>query len=107
MYIVQTAAHYMSDCFVEPYKFDIDRYLPPRNEHNGPGYAPYGLDAHTCTGRAWMHLHLTITMLLVAYYFEFEPLPRDYKLKINPFPALSVTGKLRLRIANQLQEFPT
>ena len=107
MYIVQTAAHYMSDCFVEPYKFDIDRYLPPRNEHSGPGYAPYGLDAHTCAGRAWMHLHLTITMLLVAYYFEFEPLPKDYKLKINSFPALSVTGKLRLRIANQLHEFPT
>ncbi len=107
LYIVQTAAHYMSDCFAEPYKFDIGRYLPPRNEHNGSGYAPYGLDTHTCAGRAWMHLHLTVTMLLITYYFEFEPLPKDYRLKIEPFPALSVTRKLRLRIASQLHEFQT
>ena len=106
LYIVQTATHYMSDCFAEPYKFDIDRYLPPRNEHSGPEYAPYGLDAHTCAGRAWMHLQLAVTMLLIAYYFEFEPLPKDHKLKINPFPALSVTKKLKLRIARQLHEFP-
>ena len=106
IYIVQSAAHYMSDCFAEPFKFDIDRYLAPRNEHNDPGYAPYGLDAHKCAGRAWMHLHLTVTMLLMAYYFEFEPLPKNYRLKIEPFPALSVTRKLRLRIGRQLHEFP-
>ncbi len=106
LYIVQSAAHYMSDCFPEPYEFDIDRYLPPRNEHNGPVYAPYGLDAHTCAGQVWFHLQLTVTMLLIAYYFEFEPLPKDYKLKIDPFPALSVTKKLKLRIASQLHQLP-
>ncbi len=107
LYIVQTAAHYMSDCFPDPYKFDIDRYLSPRNEHHGPGYAPYGLDTHTCAGRAWMHLHLAVSLLMIAYYYKFEPLPDGYKLKINPFPALSVTKKLKLRIASQLHEFPT
>ena len=40
--IVQTAAHYMSDVFPNPDSFDIDRYLPPRNEHRSPGYAPFG-----------------------------------------------------------------
>ena len=107
LYIVQTATHYMSDCFPDPYKFDIDRYLSPRNEHKGPGYAPYGLDTHTCAGQAWVHLQLAATMLMIAYYFEFAPLPSDYHLKIEPFPALSVTKKLKLRIASQLHEFPT
>ena len=106
LYIVQTGAHYMSDCFADPYKFDIDRYLPPRNEHQGSGYAPNGLDTHSCAGWAWMHLQLTVTMLVIAHHFEFAPLPDDYKLKINPFPALSVTKKLRLRIASQLHEIP-
>ena len=106
LYIVQTAAHYMSDCFADPHKFDIDRYLPPRNEHHNPGYAPYGLDTHTCAGQAWVHSHLAVTVLIIAYYFEFAPLPKDYKLKINPLPALSVTKKLKLRIASQLHEFP-
>jgi cytochrome P450 len=104
LYIVQTAAHYMSDCFPDPYEFDIDRYLPMRNEHRGPGYAPNGLDTHSCAGWVWMHLQLTVTVLVIAHHFEFAPPPKDYKLKINPFPALSVTEKLRLRIASQLRE---
>ena len=107
LYIVQTAAHYMSDSFPDPYRFDVDRYLPPRNEHHGPGYAPYGLDTHSCAGRAWMNLQLAVTVLLIAYHFKFAPVPHDYKLKINPFPALSVSKKLKLRIASQLHEFPS
>lgn len=106
LYIVQTAAHYMDDCFEDPYKFDIDRYLPPRNEHRGAGYAPYGLDTHTCAGQAWMHLQLTVTMLVIAHHFEFAPLPSDYRLRIDPFPALSVSRKLKLRFASQLREVP-
>ena len=46
----QTAAHYMEDTFPEPYTSDIDRYLPERNEHLSPGYAPYALGTHTCLG---------------------------------------------------------
>ena len=106
LYIVQTAAHYMSRCFADPYNFDIDRYMSPRNEHHGPGYAPYGLDTHTCAGRPWMNLQLAVSLLVIAYHFKFAPLPNDYRLKINPLPALSVTKKLRLRIASQLHELP-
>ncbi len=107
LYIVQTAAHYMSDSFPDPYKFDIDRYLPLRKEHRGPGYAPFGLDTHRCMGQAWVNFQLVVTVLNIAYHFEFEPLPIDYPLKINPLPGLSVTKKLKLRIANQLRELPT
>ena len=38
--IAQTATHYMEEVFPDHKKFDIDRYLPPRNEHLSPGYAP-------------------------------------------------------------------
>ena len=104
LHIVQTGAHYMDDCFPNPYEFDIDRYLPPHNQHRGSGYAPYGLDTHTCAGQAWMRLYLSFTLLTIAHYFEFEPLPKDYELKINPFPALTVSKKLKLRIASQRHE---
>ena len=103
--IAQSAAHYMSDSFPEPYKFDIDRYLPPRNEHRKPDYAPYGLGTHMCVGYAWMNLQMIVNLLMIAYYFELAPLPKNHKLKINPLPTLSVTRKLKLRIANQLHEF--
>ena len=37
VHIAQTATHYMDDVFPDATKFDIDRYLPPRNEHHSPG----------------------------------------------------------------------
>ena len=42
VFIAQTATHYMDDLFPDPFKFDIDRYKPPRKEHLGIGYAPTG-----------------------------------------------------------------
>ena len=104
--IAQSAAHYMDDSFPDPYKFDIDRYLPPRNEHQKRDYAPYGLGTHMCVGYVWMNLQMIVTLLMIAYYFEFASLPENHKLKINPFPTLSVTKKLKLRIANRLHELP-
>lgn len=50
LYIAQTAPHYMEDVFPEAFTFDIDRYLPPRSEQRGPGYAPKGLGTHMCLG---------------------------------------------------------
>ena len=105
LHIVQTAPHYMGNCFPDPYKFDIDRYLPPRNEHNSSAYAPYGLDAHSCIGQVWANLQLAFTLLIITRHFEFVAVPEDYRVKISPFPGLSVTRKLRLRIARQLEEF--
>ena len=107
LYIVHSATHYSSDCFPDPHKFDIDRYLPSRKEHRNIGYAPYALDTHTCAGRVWMNLQMAVNILMIAHHFEFAPLPKNYKLKINPIPALTVSKKLKLRIANQLRELPS
>ena len=40
--IAQTASHYMDDVFPDARTFDIDRYLPPRNEHQIPDTLPMG-----------------------------------------------------------------
>ena len=105
IHIAQGAAHYMDDVFPEPTKFDIDRYLPPRNEHHSPGYAPFGLGTHTCLGSRWMELHLAINLLMIAHYFTLE-LPSNSKLKISMFPSLSVGKKLKFRVAEQRRELP-
>ena len=106
VFIAQSAAHYMNDSFPDPYQFDIDRYLPPRNEHKTSDYAPFGLGTHMCVGYVWMNLQMIVTLMVIAYYFEFAPLPKNYKFKINPLPTLSVSKKLKLRIASQLRELP-
>ena len=104
LFIAQSAAHYMEDVFPDPWKFDIDRYQPPRNEHHSSGYAPYGLGTHTCLGSRWMDLHLAINVLMIAHYFNIEVSPADYKLRFNPIPSMKPSKKLKFHIAEQRRE---
>ena len=99
--IAQTASHYMSDVFPDPWKFDIDRYLPPRSEHTSPGYAPYGLGTHKCLGSRWMELQLAVNVLMVAHYFNIEVFPPNYKLSFNPMPSMKPSRNLQFRIAER------
>ena len=101
VYIAQTASHYMSEVFPEPFKFDIDRYLPPRNEHHDPGYAPYGLGPHRCLGSGWMELQLAVNVLMVAHYFNIEVFPNNYKLGFSPLPSMKPNKKLSFRVVEQ------
>ena len=104
--IAQTASHYMEDVFPDPFKFDIDRYLPPRLEHQSPGYAPYGLGTHKCLGSRWMELQLTVNVLMVAHYYTLQVAPANYKLRFSPLPSMKPSKKLMFHIAEQRHELP-
>ena len=104
LYNVQAATHYMPDLFPDPFSFDIDRYLPPRNEHHGPGYVPFGLGTHRCLGSRWLELQMSINLLMLAHYFTLEVYPANYKLRISPFPSMKPSKKLKFRIAEQRRE---
>ena len=100
----QTASHYMDDVFPEATKFDIDRYLPPRNEHHSPGYAPYGLGTHTCLGSRWMELQLAVNVLMVAHHFKLEVFPRKYKLRFSPLPSMKPSKNLKFDVVERRHE---
>ena len=106
--IAQTATHYMETSFPDPFTFDIDRYLPPRKEHLGTSYAPYGLGTHTCLGSRLTSLQLAINMLMLTHYFtlEISPAKQQHKPKISAFPSASVNNKLRFVITEQRHEMP-
>jgi cytochrome P450 len=106
IYIAQTAPHYMNDVFPDPFTFDIDRYLPERNEHRSPGYAPYGLGTHTCLGFRWMEVHLAVNVLMIAHYFTLKVSPANYKLRFSPIPSMKPSKKLKFLIAEQRRERP-
>ena len=106
LYIAQTASHYMEDVFPEPFKFDIDRYLPLRNEHRSHGYAPYGLGTHRCLGSRWMDLQLVVNILMIAHYFNLKVSPADYQLRFDPMPSMKPSKKLKFLIAEQRRELP-
>lgn len=106
VFIAQTASHYMEDKFPDPFTFDIDRYLPPRDEHLGPGYAPFGLGTHTCLGFRWVELQLAVNLLMIAHYFKLDVTPAGTKMRISPFPSLSPGGRLKLVVSEQRRELP-
>ena len=108
IHIAITATHYMSDVFSEPYKFDIDRFLPSRREHHSLGFAPYGLGTHRCLGTRWMEMHLAVNLLMLAHHFTIEVTPAKFaeKLRLNPFPSLKPSKKLKFRISEQRRELP-
>ncbi len=104
IFIAQTASHYMPEVFPDPFTFDIDRFLPPRNEHLSPGFAPYGLGTHMCLGHRWLELQLAVNVLMVAHYFNIEITPADYRLKFSPLPSMKPSKKLKFRIVERRHE---
>ncbi|MXY91442.1 MAG: cytochrome P450 [Gammaproteobacteria bacterium] len=97
--LCQTASHYLDSLYKDPSKFDIDRYLPDREEHMAPGaYAPYGLGTHTCLGHRWVDLQMTVNILMIAHRLKLEIAPADYRLGINPFPTCAPNRKLKFKV---------
>ena len=102
--VATTATHYMEDLFPDPFTFDIDRHMPPRNEHLGPGYAPYGLGTHTCLGSRWLDLQLAVNVLMVAHHFNLKVSPANYKFRFDPLPSLKPSKKLKFLVAEQRRD---
>ena len=104
--IAQTAPHYLAEHFPDPLRFDIDRYLPGRDEHRQRGaYAPFGLGTHTCLGSRWVEFQMVVNVLLIAHHFHLQLTPADYRLRFNPFPTSSPDKKLRFLVAELRRPF--
>ena len=101
IFIVQSAAHYMEDAFPDPFAFDVDRYLPERREDAGASYAPFGLGTHMCPGHRWVELQVTANLLMLTHYFRFEMANPNYRLRINPFPTLAPSKRMKIVVAER------
>ncbi len=104
--IAPTAPHYMRDEFPDPLTFDIDRYLPPRNEHLSPAYAPYGLGTHRCLGIRWTETQVAFNVLLLAHYFTIDLSPPGADLRTSPLPTQSLSKKMKFVITEKRHEIP-
>ena len=102
IHIVHSATHYMEDIFPAPLSFDIER--DQKNSEKSTSYVPFGLGTHRCLGFRWVELHLTVSLLMLLHHFRFEMASTDYQLRINPFPTMSPTRKMKLRIAEKRHE---
>ena len=94
-----TVPHYLPEFFPEPYKFDIDRYVEPRNEHLQPGvFSPYGLGEHICLGAGQAEALIMLTLATLLHHVNLELDPTDYELRIRAMPTPAPDDKLRVRV---------
>lgn len=99
VFVVMTIPHFLPELFPNPYKYDIDRYAPPRNEHRQPAmYAPFGLGPHTCAGNKLAEVLLMTTLAALLRYVEFEPLPKNHVTKVVTAPLPGPTPDSTFRI---------
>lgn len=90
-FIVATAAPHFSDKFyADPYKFDIERYHEPRNEHKKRGvFAPFGAGSHTCLGAGLAEVQIMLSVATLLHQAEFTMDPANYKLKKVYAPSMT------------------
>ncbi len=87
LYVATVVPHFMEEFFPDPYKFDIERYEEPRNEHRAPGaFSPFGRGAHTCLGQSLADVMLMLTMARFFYKMDLSLPSPDYELKTKTAP---------------------
>lgn len=83
--------------FNAPEKFDVDRFLPPRNEHKQKNALnPYGAGAHTCLGAGMAETLLAVLLATIIGTEDLNLFPNDYTLRPFHLSALSPYQNFRL-----------
>lgn len=69
-----TVSHLIPEYFADPLKFDVDRFLPPREEDKKRDYAylPFGGGRHKCMGNAFAILQVKAILSILLRRFDFE-----------------------------------
>ena len=102
--VATTVSHHLSECFPEPARFDIDRYLPERREHRRPGaFAPFGVGPHVCLGAGFAEVAILATMATLVREVDLVLDPPGYRLRIDPVPTPHPDDRFGFRVTARRQ----
>lgn len=97
--VMTGATHRLPECFPEPQRFDIDRYLPERGEdRQSYAYVPFGLGHHRCLGSGMAVSLGVLTLAAVARWVDVSLHPPGYRLKIISLPTQRPDRRFRFRV---------
>ena len=97
-----TVTHYLPEYFPEPDRFDIDRYLPGREEHKQAGiYVPFGLGVHRCMGSGFAEAQIALTIATILHETVLELDPPDYELRLVPSPFPTPSKGFRFKMTRR------
>jgi cytochrome P450 len=90
--------HFDEKLFRDPFRFDIDRFAPPRLEHRTRfAYAPYGLGPTTCLGAGLADAQLAASIASLLRHADIEYADPTYELRTVYTPSARPEG-LRVRV---------
>jgi cytochrome P450/CRP-like cAMP-binding protein len=95
IYVAASVTHFLPELFPNPYAFDVDRFLPPRDEQRQPrALLPFGAGSHACLGSSLATLFAQISMIGLLRVAQFELAPAGYRVKraADPMPGPSGMG---------------
>ena len=108
MIVATTVPHHLSECFPEPDRFDIDRYLPERREHRRPGvFAPFGVGPHVCLGAGFAEVAILATMATIVREVDLILDPPSYRLRIDQIPTPHPDVGFRFRVTARRSPAPS
>ena len=94
--------HFCAEHYPDPQRFDIDRYLPERNEHRAPGvWAPFGLGTHRCLGNRFAEVQIALTISVVLHRVDIALHPPGFELKPKHVPVSSPGNAFKIKIAHR------
>ena len=92
--------HFCEEYYPDPLRFDIDRYLPERNEHRQRGaFAPFGAGTHRCIGSRFTEVQVALTTATLLNRADISLDPEGYRMKTKYSPLLAPAGSFNIRVA--------
>ena len=100
--IASTVPHLCPEHYPDPLRFDVDRFLPERNEHRPRGvYAPFGLGVHRCIGEGFAHVQIPLTIATILHLADITLHSPRGKLKPRYDPALTPGKAFKIKVARR------
>ena len=105
LFLAFYVTHDLPEHFPDPRRFDIDRYLPGREEHKQAGvFTPFGVGVHHCAGRGFAEVQLPLMVATLLHEAEMELVPPTYELKTDRwvlFPSFVPDKGFRFRMRSR------
>ncbi len=97
--IASTVVHRLPECYPDPERFDIDRYLPERMENSTPGtYAPFGLGTHACLGASFAMMLCPLVVATLLHGLELGRVGRKGPVPVQNLPNLRPADSFAFKV---------
>ena len=102
LFVASAVTHRLPECFPDPDRFDIDRYLPDRAEHRQPNaYVPFGVGTHRCLGAGFAEAQTLLTLAAILREAELVMDPPGYELEMTNVPTPRPAKSFKFKVARQ------